>query len=117
MEKCWRARRHQTERAKRDRYGSTGNAVSPVVSAQAEHQVHVLDRLAGGALDEVVLDDQDQRHVAALRPVHGDPADVRRAHRARIGRRSGRHHVDEGLALVTPLEQRLQVGAVSVSRA
>ena len=69
-------------------YGRTGSRGQAGGLGQPEHEVHVLDRLAGGALDEVVLDDEDDRHVAALRTVHGDAADVDGAHRARVGHRS-----------------------------
>src|SRR5438552_9690908 len=36
---------------------------------QSEHQVHVLDRLARGALDQIVLGDQDHREIGPLRTV------------------------------------------------
>jgi hypothetical protein len=35
MEKCWRARRHQADRANGQSYGNTGGAVRPVVSGSS----------------------------------------------------------------------------------
>src|SRR6185369_1872698 len=73
---------------------------------QAEHQIHVLNRLASGAFDQVVYDRDDDSGVAALRPMHGDAADVGCAHRSRLRMAAGRHHINEGLAGIALFEQR-----------
>ena len=63
-------------------YGSTGAAVEAGGLGQAEHQVHVLHRLAGGALDQVVLDRRaPSTHVAVA--AGGARRCARRSTRAR----------------------------------
>src|SRR5512132_644172 len=83
------------------------------VLRQAEHQIHVLHRLAGCALHEIVDHREHHQRVAApgalRRPVHRDAADVRRARRAGIRVAARRHDVDERLLGVALFVQRLEI--------
>src|SRR3989344_8569999 len=56
---------------------------------QAEQDVHVLDRLTGGALDQIIDDGQHHDRVAALGLMHRDTADIGGTHRARLGMTAG----------------------------
>src|SRR5215813_2216812 len=76
----------------------------------AEHDVHVLNRLTGGTLHEVVDDREHDERVAVPRPVNGDAAGVGRAHRARVRMAARRHDVDERLACEALLVERLEIG-------
>src|SRR5439155_13774915 len=83
---------------------------------QAEHQVHVLDRLPGSALDEVVLRRKHEREIGSLRAVDGNAYRVRSPYAAGIWRRPGSHHVDEWFAGVAFLVERLQIDVRSLER-
>src|SRR3954464_4215836 len=87
---------------------------------QAEHQVHVLHGLAGSALSQVVDDRQHDQRVAAARalrrPMYGDTADIRSAHRTRIRMAASPHDVDERLVGVALLEKLLKIGFLADPR-
>ena len=64
------------------------------------HQVHVLDRLAGGALHQIV---ERRDHDGAARNAvvgHADEGHVGAAHMARLRRLAERQHMHEGLLRV-----------------
>ena len=52
---------------------------------QAAHDVHVLQRLAGGALDQIVDGGRDDGQVRSVHPVDPQVAVVRPGHEARLG--------------------------------
>jgi len=90
--------------------------VRPADRRQTAHQVHVLHRLAGRALHQVVDHRKHDDGVAALRPVHGNAAGVGALDAARLRRGAGRHHVDKGLACIGGFIQRLQVAGIALQR-
>ena len=73
-----------------------------------------MHRLAGGALDQVVLHHQNHHQAGTLRPVQRQAQHVGTARRAGFRMRAERHHVDKHIVLVLLLEQRLQRGVVDV---
>jgi hypothetical protein len=85
----------------------------PLGLLEAQHQVQVLDRLAGGSLPEVV--DRRECHRAAGRRIDGDvdPAEIRVAQVADPGRVVD--HLDEGLTAVPLRVQPVQLGGVHLA--
>ena len=105
------ARRGETLGGRDGHQTSTPASLSPVVSAQAEEEVDVLDGLAGGALAEVVEGADDDRAIGVLVLEHPDlrPVGVLNARKLR-GDALGKNG-DERARRVVRLEQCPEVGA------
>mmetsp|Transcript_39650 Transcript_39650/g.66541 ORF Transcript_39650/g.66541 Transcript_39650/m.66541 type:complete len:288 (-) Transcript_39650:546-1409(-) len=76
----------------------------------AEDEVHVLQRLAGGALDQVVDAGQDDGAPGQRVLEHADGAQVRAAHIPRVRDPARVQHLHEGLVLVLLLQKCAQIG-------
>ena len=96
---------------RRDRllaHGTSGSCSSPAVSGQPVDQVEGLDRLAGGALDQVVDDADGEDPAGPLVDAHVDAAGV--AAQDVLGGRGLGHDVDERLVAVGVGVERVELG-------
>jgi hypothetical protein len=85
-----------------------------VASGKAEHEIHVLHRLALmrpfirlSITDSTVS--VSPPPVRFARTMHSDAAHVSGARRSRVGLAACRHHIDERLLRITLFEQRLEI--------
>ena len=74
---------------------------------QPEHDIHVLHRLSGCALDQIVYRRHDHHRVAFLRHSNGNLAPVGTLDGAGLWKNTRRQHVDERLVFVPLLVQCL----------
>src|SRR5690606_38797873 len=89
--------------------GQQRDVVQAEAFVQPEDDVHVLQRLARGALDQVIDDRQHHYQLASLRPMHRNPAHIGATYATGFRVAACRHHVDEWLVGVTLLIQRLEI--------
>ena len=62
---------------------------------QSEHQVHALDALTGGAFDQIVFDNQNDKRVAISGAVDSHAQVIGRTNGARFRMRPGWQYIDK----------------------